>query len=90
MVLMNANSISQILFLRVCSVKLVHIKFCNRYYNFVIYIKYMKASEPKWVNSIYTLYGVNSLRLGGLNILLKNVSRIIFTNLHNLLNAKKI
>ena len=28
----------------------------------------MEASEPKWVNSNYIQYGVNSLRLGNVNI----------------------
>ena len=31
----------------------------------ILNISYMVASEPKWVNSNYILYGVNSLRLGG-------------------------
>ena len=29
----------------------------------------MEASEPKWVNPNDILYGVNSLRLGGLQII---------------------
>ena len=33
-----------------------------------INIPYMKASEPKWVNSITNITGGNSLRLGGLHI----------------------
>ena len=28
----------------------------------------MEASEPKWVNPIFNIIGVNSLRLGGLQI----------------------
>ena len=30
--------------------------------------RYMKAFEPKWVNSIWNIIGVNSLRIGGLHI----------------------
>ena len=29
----------------------------------------MNASEPKWVNSVFNIIGDNSLRLGGLQIL---------------------
>ena len=31
----------------------------------------MEASEPKWVNPILDIIGVNSLRLGGLHIMHK-------------------
>ena len=32
--------------------------------------KWMEASDPKWVNPYYIQYGVNSLRLEGLHIIL--------------------
>ena len=32
----------------------------------------LKASKPKWVNSVLNIIGVNSLRLGGLQIRIKN------------------
>ena len=35
-----------------------------------LYFLYLKASEHKWVNSNYILYGVNSLRLGGHQLML--------------------
>ena len=31
----------------------------------------LKASEPKWVNSILNIIGVNSLRLEGLHMIYK-------------------
>ena len=34
------------------------------------FLEELEASEPKWVNSDYILYGVNSLRLGGFLFLL--------------------
>ena len=40
-----------------------HLTCMARYYLF-----YMEASEPKWVNPVLNIIGVNSLRLGGLHI----------------------
>ena len=39
----------------------------------------MEASEPKCVNPDDIQYGVNSLRVGGLQIYLKNSMIIFFT-----------
>ena len=44
------------------------------FYIYISRIK-LKASEPKWVNSNYNLYGVNSLRLGGLRLMYLITSR---------------
>ena len=40
----------------------------------------MKASEPKWVNSNYSLYGVNSLRLGALQIIIISTMNLVIKN----------
>ena len=37
---------------------------------YTLYIIYMEASEPEWVNPISNIIGVNSLRLGSLQLLL--------------------
>ena len=37
-------------------------------------LEHMEAFEPKWVNPVLNIIGVNSFRLGGLQILLKWVS----------------
>ena len=36
----------------------------------ILFSPYMKASEPQWVNPNDIQYGVNPLRLGGLQIIL--------------------
>ena len=42
-------------------------------YNVTIQVRYhMEASEPKWVNLILNIYGVNSLRLGVLHVISNN------------------
>ena len=40
----------------------------NAFFNTHFTSSYMEASEPKWVTSDDIIYGVNSLRLGGLHI----------------------
>ena len=37
----------------------------------------MEPSDPKWVNSIYNIIGVNSLRLGGLQIIMSKSGSFI-------------
>ena len=36
----------------------------------------MEASEPKWVNPDAILYGVNSLRLGGLRLVIDQAALV--------------
>ena len=38
----------------------------NSVQNTLIMIVYVEASEPKWVNHIFNIIGINSLRIGGL------------------------
>ena len=40
-------------------------------------LSYIEASEPKWVKSVYILYEVNSLRLGGLYINIYDFKKFI-------------
>ena len=40
----------------------------------------MEASEPKWVNPVLNIIGVNSIRLGGLQISVSNI--VIHMNLN--------
>ena len=42
----------------------------NSYLIYDFSLVYMEASEPKWVNPLSNIIGVNSLRLGGLHICL--------------------
>ena len=42
------------------------------YWYDVVDLGEIEAFEPKWVNSILYIIGVNSLRLGGLQIIIKN------------------
>ena len=54
-------------------VKKDHFKISYINGNFIKQIKlhdYMEASEPKLVNPVLNIIGVNSLRLGGLHMLL--------------------
>ena len=46
----------------------------------------MEVSEPKWVNPDDIQYGVNSLRLGGLQILYTNCA----TQLHQQIVSKNL
>ena len=48
----------------------------------------MEASEPKRVNSDYILYGVNSLRLGSLQVFKTNKSKLIELKIILVLNHK--
>ena len=47
--------------------------------------EYMKASEPKWVNPILYIIGVNSLRLGGFLL-----SFVYLSEFNICLNKRKI
>ena len=51
-------------------------------------MKYFEAFEPKWVNSDYIEYEVNSLRLGGLHIVKEEYNWYIWKELDFIMRHK--
>ena len=63
-----------------CTLRLGYLLNMDWYFQLpVVSIKwYLKVSEPKWVNPILNIIGVNSLRLGGLQIYIYKIYIIKF------------
>ena len=68
------------------------LKFHTLNWNKIVKVKYklnLKASELNSVKSNYILYGVNSLRLGGLSFELKHCPVYLHIYIIRIINSKK-